>query len=125
VPGGGFAGRSGVESGKAAPLVGGPPGIELHTVVEELPSGAVGEMFPIVVRTIGVAMVPRAAAGAIAAADMVGVNAVIGAAMLALGVDVEKSLMTVDDGGIAAAVTEDGAGSGSASRWGAGIVEPG
>jgi hypothetical protein len=99
--------------------------MELHTVLEELPSGAVGEMFPIVVRTIAVGMVPRATAGAIAAADMVGADAVIGAVVLALGVDVEKALMTVDDGGAAAAVTEGGGSSGSASRWGAGIVEPG
>jgi hypothetical protein len=38
VPGGGFAGICGVESGKAAPLVGGPPGVELHTMVGGLPS---------------------------------------------------------------------------------------
>jgi hypothetical protein len=44
-------------------LVGGPPGIELHTIVEGLPSGGVGEMFPVVVMTIGVGMVPNGAAG--------------------------------------------------------------
>ena len=42
VPGGGVAGIAGVESGKAAPLVGGPPGVELHTVVDELPTGDSG-----------------------------------------------------------------------------------
>ena len=62
---------SGVASGKAAPLVGGPPGAELHTVVEELPSGAVGEMVPIVLTAIGAAMVPNAPAGANVGADVV------------------------------------------------------
>jgi hypothetical protein len=52
VPGGGFVGTSGVESGKAAPLVGGPPGVELHTVVEELPSGVMGDMVPVVLPLI-------------------------------------------------------------------------
>ena len=33
--------------------------MELHTVVEGLPSGVVGEMFPVVVTTIGVGMVPN------------------------------------------------------------------
>src|SRR5580698_9154812 len=70
-PGGGLAGMSGVASGKAAPLVGGPPGAELHTVVEELPSGAVGEMVPIVLTAIGAAMVPNAPAGANVGADVV------------------------------------------------------
>jgi hypothetical protein len=63
VPGGGLATTSGVESGKAAPLVGGPPGTELHMVVEGLPRGAVGGTFPVVVTTIGVGMVPNGAAG--------------------------------------------------------------
>jgi hypothetical protein len=46
-------------------LVGGPPGIELHTVVEGLPSGVIGEMFPVVVVTIDVARLPNAAVGII------------------------------------------------------------
>lgn len=54
-----------MESGKAAPLVGGPPGRELHTVVEGLPSGVVGGVFPIVVMTIGAGMVPNSAEGII------------------------------------------------------------
>ena len=109
-------------------MVGGPPGIELHTVVEELPSGAVGEMFPVVVRTIGVGMVPRAAAGSIAAADIVGADAIIVPVVpvvLVLGMDAEKALMTVDDGGTVAAVTEGDGSGGGASRWGAGTIEPG
>jgi hypothetical protein len=46
-------------------LVGGPPGTELHTVFEGLPSGIVGGMFPVVVTTIGVGIVPNGAAGII------------------------------------------------------------
>ena len=106
-------------------MVGGPPGIELHTIVEELPSGAVGEMFPVVVRIIGVGMVPRAAVGAIAAADIVGADAVIVPAMLVLGMDAEKALMTVDAGGTVAAVTEGDGSGGGVSRGAAGTIEPG
>jgi hypothetical protein len=62
VPGGGLLGTSGVESGKAAPLVGGPPGVELHTVVDELPSGDTGDMVPVVLPAIGVGMVPNGVA---------------------------------------------------------------
>jgi hypothetical protein len=47
VPGDGFAGMSGVESGNDAPLVGGPPGVELHVMEDELPSGEIGEMVPV------------------------------------------------------------------------------
>jgi hypothetical protein len=41
-------------------LIGGPPGIELHPVVDELPSGDAGDMVPVVLR-LGVPMVPIAA----------------------------------------------------------------
>ena len=54
MPGGGLLGIWGVESGKAAPLVGGPPGVELHTVVDEPPSGDTGDMVPVLLPTIGV-----------------------------------------------------------------------
>ena len=60
VPGGGLLEISGVESGKAAPLVGGPPGVELHTVVDELPTGGTGDIVPVVLATRNVGMVPRA-----------------------------------------------------------------
>jgi hypothetical protein len=59
VPGGGLFGTWGVESGKAAPLVGGPPGVELHTVLDELPSGDTGEMVPVVLPMSTVGMVPN------------------------------------------------------------------
>jgi len=57
VPSGGLAGTSGVESGKAAPLVGGPPGVELHTTFEGLPSGATGDMVPVVLPLIDVELI--------------------------------------------------------------------
>jgi hypothetical protein len=76
VPGGGLFGTSGVESGKAAPLVGGPPGVELHMVVDELPSGDIGDMVPVVLPTIGVGMVANGGAGIIAADDIAAVDGV-------------------------------------------------
>jgi hypothetical protein len=97
--------------------------MELHTVVEELPSGAAAEMFPIVEITIGVGMVPNAVAGAIAVGEIVGANAVIVA--VALGMDVEKVLVTVDGAGAGTAPTEDDGRGGSAGGGGAGMVVPG
>ena len=41
-------------------MVGRPPGVELHPVVDELPSGDAGDMVPVVL-PIGVPMVPSAA----------------------------------------------------------------
>src|SRR5438067_2384040 len=76
-PGGGLLGISGVESGKAAPLVGGPPGIELHTVVDELPSGATGDVVPVVLLRIGEGMVPSGVAGIIASDDIVVVDELV------------------------------------------------
>jgi hypothetical protein len=105
VPGDGFAGISGVESGKAAPLVGGPPGIELHTVVDELPSGDTGDMVPVVLPTIEVGMVPNTAPGIIVVDDIV-VDGVIVAVLPAM--DVETVLGTVDGVGTDVAVTAGG-----------------
>jgi hypothetical protein len=122
VPEGGFAAISGVESGKAAPLVGGPPGTELHTVVEGLPSAFVGEMLPVVVATIGVGMVPSGAPGVIAVADIVVINAVVGA--MVPDIDIETVPSTADDGTGTAAMEGDGRG-GSGGGSGAGIVVPG
>ena len=102
VPGGGFAGISGVESGNAAPLVSGPPGTELHTVTEGLPSGIVGGMFPVVVMTIGAGMVPSGAAGII--------------------IGVVTGLSTVDDEGTGTAVMEGDGGACITSGSGAGIA---
>jgi hypothetical protein len=70
VPDGRLFGISGVESGKAAPLVGGPPGTLLHTVVDGLPTGDTGATVPVVLTTIGVGMVPNGGAGIIAVDDI-------------------------------------------------------
>ena len=101
MPGEGLLGTSGIESGKAAPLVGGPPGVALHTVVDALPSGDSGDMVPVVLPTIGVGMVPNAVAGIIAVDDIDVVDGV--------GMDV-----AVTAGGGAAVADDD-----------TGIVEPG
>jgi hypothetical protein len=84
-------------------LVGGPPGIELQTVVDGLPSGTVGETFPVVVMTIGVGMVPNDATGAIAIGNIV----------------------VVDDVGTGTAAMEGDGRAGTAGGCGAGMVEPG
>jgi hypothetical protein len=123
VPGEGLAGISGVVSGKAAPLVGGPLGIELHTVVEGLPSGGIGATFPVVVMTIGVGMVPNGAVGVIAAGDIVAADAGIVAAVP--GMDVETVFGTADDVGTGTGTMEGNGRGGIAGGCGAGIVEPG
>jgi hypothetical protein len=102
--------------------------MELQTVVEELPSGAVGEMVPVVLATIGVGMVPNADPGASAFGDIV-----IKAVSLGMGV-----IGTVDvdgagdmDGAGAAVVVDAGelgslsSGAARANVGGTGIVEPG
>jgi hypothetical protein len=124
VPGAGLAGISGVESGNAAPLVGGPPGTELQTMFEGLPSGAVGEMVPVVLATIDVGMVPNAAAPGISAVGEVVVSGV------PPGVKV-FSTVGADGAGIAAVVDagelagRESAGAATANVGGTGIVVPG
>ena len=83
---------SGVESGKAAPLVGGPPGTELHTILDGLPSGVVGKALPVVVTTTGVGIVPNGAVGVMAVSDIDDVGAVV-----VPGMDVELVLPAIDD----------------------------
>jgi hypothetical protein len=122
VPGGGFAGIAGVESGRAAPLVGGPPGVELHTVVEGLPSGFAGEMFPVVVTPIGVGMVPNTA-GIVAVDDIVVVGAVI--VVVVPGMDVETVFNVVDNVGAGIGTMEGAGRGGTAGGCGAGMVVPG
>jgi hypothetical protein len=102
-------------------LVGGPPGVELHTVLEELPSGAVGEMFPIVVMAIGVGMDPSAAVGAIAAGGIVGASAVV----VAPGMEVEGVLITISGAGTGTGAKEGDGSGGTVGGGGAGMVEPG
>jgi hypothetical protein len=74
-------------------------------MVEELPSGAGGETFPVVVVTNGVGMVPNDAGGAI--------------------MDVETGLSAVDDAGTGIAAMEGDGRGGGAGGCGAGMVEPG
>jgi len=120
VPGGGSAGICGVESGKAAPLLGGPPGVELHIVAEELPIGVIGAMFPVVVMTIGVGIVPNGEADVIAVAGVIVDDVVI---VVVPGIDVE--IGTADDVGTSPAVKEGCGRGGTAGGCGAGTVEPG
>ena len=120
MPGGGLAGICGVESGNAAPLVGGPPGVELHTAAIGLPSGVVGEMFPVVVGTIGVGIVPSGDPGVIG--DIVAAGDVIVAVVL--GMDVETVLDIVDDAVTGIAVMEGDGRGGTWGGGGAGTVEP-
>jgi hypothetical protein len=126
VPGGGLAGISGVDSGKAAPLVGGPPGMELQTVVEGLPSGAVGEMVPVVLVTSDVGMVPNAAAPGISAFGDIVVGAVPTGMKVevfgTVGVDGAGAAAAVDAGELAGSVS---AGAASANVGGTGIVVSG
>jgi hypothetical protein len=121
VPGGGFAGISGVESGNAAPLVGGPPGVELHTTVDEVPSGTVGEVIPVVLATIGVGMVPNAA-GVVAVDGIVVVPPATncGTVLGIVAVDGVGVLVDAEDVGGGAR-----AGAATANVGGIGTVEPG
>jgi hypothetical protein len=65
VPGGVSFGISAVDSGKTAPVIGGPPGSELHTTVGWLPTGGAGATVPVELTPIGVRMVPNGVAGII------------------------------------------------------------
>jgi len=120
VPGEGAAGICGVESGKPAPLLGGPPGVELHVVVEELPIGVIGAVFPVVVTTIGVGIVPNGEADVIAAAGVIVDEVVI---VGVPGIDVETG--AVDEDGTGTAVKEGDGNGGTAGSGGAGMVESG
>jgi hypothetical protein len=80
-------------------------------MVERLPSGSVGEMFPVVVVTIGVGMVPN------------GVDDVIVAVVP--GIDVETVLGTVEGTGTGTGVIEGDSRDGTAGGGGAGMVVPG
>jgi hypothetical protein len=120
VPGGGLLGTWGVESGRAAPLVGGPPGVVLHTVVDALPSGETGDTVPVVLPTNGVRMVPNAVAGIIA------VDVIDGVIIAGLpGMAVETVPGSVDGVGTGAAVMGGGGSAGIAGGGGAGMVVPG
>jgi hypothetical protein len=97
--------------------------MELHTMVEGLPSGSIGGTFPIVVVTIGVGMVPNAAVGVVALGDIVVVDDVIAAVVP--GMDAETGLSSVDDVGTGTGAMEGNGRAGGAGGCGAGMVEPG
>ena len=119
VPGGGPTGICGVESGKAAPLLGGPPGVELHVVTEELPIGLIGAMLPVVVTRIG-GIVPSGEADVIAAAGVI-VDDI--AVVVVPGIDVE--IGAADGIGTVTAAKEGCGSDGAAGGCGNGMVEPG
>jgi hypothetical protein len=78
--------------------------MELHTVVEGLPGGSVGEMFPVVVvMTLGAGMVPND----------------VGIIM-----DGETGLGTVDVAGTGIGAMEGGGRDGGVGGCGAGMLEP-
>jgi hypothetical protein len=64
-------------------LVGGPPGILLHTVVDGLPSGDTGDTVPVVLPTTSVGMVPNAAPDIVVVNGIVVDDGVIWAELLA------------------------------------------
>ena len=110
-------GTSGVESGKAAPLVGGPPGVVLHTVVEGLPTEDTGDMVPVVLPTNGVRIVPNAIPGIIV------VDGIIVAVLPVM--DVEAVVGTIDGvGTVGAAVTAGAAAAAVVRDDATGIVVP-
>jgi hypothetical protein len=98
-------------------LVGGPPGVELQTVVDELPIGDTGDTFPVVLPTMDVGMVPSAVE------DIVGAEDAITAEPPDMDVDTVPG--TVDGAGTAGIVIEGGGGAGTAGGGGSGTVEPG
>jgi hypothetical protein len=81
-------------------LVGGPPGVELHTTVEGLPSGD-ADTVPVVLATTGVGMVPNAVP------DIIVVDGIIVAVLPAM--EGETVAGTVDGVGTEVAVTAGGA----------------
>jgi hypothetical protein len=101
-------------------LVGGPPGIELQTTVDGLPSGVIGETLPVVEGTIGAEMVPSGAPGIIDGIVVVDDAVVAGLP----DTDVVTAVGAVDDVGTGTGVKEGGGGDGTAGDGGTGMVEP-
>src|SRR5438105_3432459 len=103
-------------------LVGGPPGVELHTVVDELPSGDTGDMVPVVLPRIGEGMVPSGAAGVIASDDIVIVDDIVVAVVPVA--DVETVPVAVDGVGTGIGAMVGCGRAGTAGGCGAGMVVP-
>jgi hypothetical protein len=79
-------------------LVGGPPGVELHTIGEGLPSGD-SDTVPVVLPTTGVGMVPNAVPGIIVVDGIV--------VVVLLAVEGETMAGTIDGFGAEVAVPAD------------------
>ena len=122
MPGGGLLGTSGVESGKAAPLVGGPPGVVLHTVVDGLPTEDTGDMVPVVLPTNGVRIVPNAIPGIIVVEGIILVDGIIVAVLPTM--DVEAVVGTIDGVGAVGAAVTAGAAAAAVRDDATGIVVP-
>jgi hypothetical protein len=116
VPGDGLVVIWGVESGKAAPFVDGPPGVELHTIVDGLPSGVIGEMVPIVLPTIVVGMVPSGVDGIVMVDDVI--------VAVVPGMDLEAVRGSVDGTSTGTGEIEGNGRGGNAGGGGAGTLEP-
>jgi hypothetical protein len=109
------------------------PGVALHAVVDGLPSGAVGETFPVIVLAIGVGMVPKGddvvmAAGDVIATDDIDVDVVVADDVDVLvmpGMDIEAMLRTVNGAGTGSGVMDGDGSGGTAGDGGAGTVVPG
>jgi hypothetical protein len=91
--------------------------VELHTVVDGLPSGAIGEIVPVVLPTIDVGMVPSGVDGIVMVDDVI--------AAVAPGMYVETVPGTVDGTNTGTGVIEGTGGGGTADGAGTGMVEPG
>lgn len=89
--------------------------MELHTVVDELPTGDTGDMVPVVLTAIDEGMVPSGVDGIVVVDDVI--------VAVVPGVNVESVPGTVDGTGTGAAVIE-GNGGGGAAGGGTGMVEP-
>jgi len=104
-------------------LVGGPPGVVLHTVVDELPSGDTADMVPVALPRIGEGMVPNGVAGAIASDDIVVTDDVVVAVVP--GMDEKTVLVTLDGAGTGIGAMIGCGKAGTVGGGGAGTVEPG
>ena len=90
--------------------------MELHTVVDGLPSGVIGEMVPVVLPTIDVGMVPSGVDGIVMVDDVI--------VAVVPGMYVETVPGTVDATTGTGVIEGNGRG-GNAGGGGTGMVEPG
>jgi hypothetical protein len=103
-------------------LVGGPPGVVLHTVVDGLPTEDTGDMVPVVLPTNGVRIVPNAIPGIIVVEGINPVDGIIAAVLPAM--DVEAVVGTIDGVGAVGAAVTAGAAAAAVRDDATGIVVP-